>query len=391
MRNEKILIRELFDILLRNKLSIFLIFFITVGFSIQLTTFMKKKFKAEFEINVYSKYFQNPLISEIIPGVYNISEMRFTIDSMVKEAINDDFIDQIATDFNIYKLDTDELTLAKNRQLLRDRFSSFSTGGQSYKVNFTHNDPYEAKKIAERTLDKVKSKFIDSRIETIEMIKQMMIKRLQAFNASQKISTSGGDQALASKSPDVLKAELKKIETNISALSKQYNSQHPKIKSLLSRKKTVESWLEEFSQSSFSTTELSTITMPTDKVLNEKITSQFYSKYHNFNMALDIEKRSLESYIGIIKRPQLPAYPIWPKKRLFAGLGFLLAMIFAFIYIFIQEIMIPSKEELIKEEADKLNAVFLGSLSLSNIKQPKKELSKSTVENKKLIEEMHLS
>lgn len=385
MQNEKILIRDLFNILLKNKIAIFLIFIITIGFSIQLTSFMKKKYKAEFEINVYSKYFQNPLISEIVPGVYNISEMRFTIDSMVKEAINDDFIDQVAIDYNIYKLDTDELTLAKNRQLLRDRFSSYSTGGQSYKVNFTHSDPYEAKKIAEKTLDKVKSKFIDSRIETIEMIKQMMIKRLQAFNASQKISTNGGDQALASKSPDVLKAELKKIETNISALSKQYNSQHPKIKSLLTRKKTVEGWLEEFSQSSFSTTELLTITMPSDKVLNEKITSQFYSKYHNFNMALDIEKRSLESYIGIIKRPQIPAYPIWPKKRLFAAVGFLLAMVFAFIYVFISEIMIPSNEELLKDETLKLNSSYLGKIKVKGVNP--------NIDSKKIRsdDEIHLS
>jgi hypothetical protein len=45
-----------------------------------------------------------------------------------------------------------------------------------------------------------------------------MVKRLRSFNASQKISVKGGDKLLASKSPDVLRAELSKINTDIAAI-----------------------------------------------------------------------------------------------------------------------------------------------------------------------------
>tara|TARA_B100001971_G_scaffold215185_1_gene259372 strand:+ start:41343 stop:42506 length:1164 start_codon:yes stop_codon:yes gene_type:complete len=370
MNSEKVKIRELFSVLYRYKISIFLIFVITLGFSIQITTFLKKKYKSEFEINVYSKYFKNALISDIIPGVYQIPEMRFTIDSMVKEAISDDFIDQIATDFKIYSLDTDELTLAKNRQFLRNRFSAFSTGGQSYQVTFTDSDPYVAKLVAERTLDRVKAQFVNSRIETIEMVKQMMFNRLKALNASQKFSEKGSEKALASKSPDVLQAELDKINANYSALSKQYNTSHPKIQELLARKRTIEIWLEEFEQSSFSNSDVATsFSMPTDKLVNEQITSKFYTKYHDFNMALDIEKKSLESYIGVIKKPQLPTAAIWPKKRLFAAVGFILAMIFSFCYVFIKEVMVPGQSELLQIEAEKLGAVYLGKIDINAIKK----------------------
>lgn len=375
MNSEQVKLRELFGIFNKYKLPVFLIFVLTLGFSIQITTFLKKKYKSEFEINVYSKYFKNALISDIIPGVYQIPEMRFTIDSMVKEAISDDFIDQIATDFNIYELDTDEVTLAKNRQFLRDRFSAYSTGGQSYQVTFTDSDPYTAKLVAEITLDRVKAQFVNSRIETIEMVKQMMLIRLRALNASQKFTEKGSEKALASKSPDVLRAELKKINANYLALSKQYNESHPKIKELLTRKRTIENWLEEFSQNAFSDSEMATVSMPTDKTISEQITSKFYTKYHDFNMALDIEKKSLESYIGVIKKPQLPTAAIWPKKRLFAAVGFILAMIFSFCYVFIKEVMQPSHSELIKMEADELGAVYLGALN-TKIHNKNKELNK---------------
>lgn len=379
--SEKVLIKDVLLILKKYFVSILLIFVFVLGFSFSLTQFLTKKYKSHFEINVYSKYFKNPLISEIIPGVYNIPEMRFTIDSMVKEAINDDYIDEIAKEFDFYKLDTDEISLAKNRQLLRDRFSAFSTGGQSYKITFNDADPYVAKKVAEKTLAKVKSQFVDSRIATIEMVKQMMLSRLQAFNASQNISTKGSEKALASKSPDVLRAELVKIEANMSALSKQYNSTHPKLRELTRRKKTIKLWLEEFSQSSFASEELVALTMPTEKVISEQITSKFYTKYHDFTMALDIEKRSLESYIGVIQRPFLPTTPIWPKKRLFAAVGFLLALVFSFIYVFVKEILIPGKDELLLIEARNLNTLYLGEISAKSLNSREDQTTQHEAEN----------
>lgn len=212
----------------------------------------------------------------------------------------------------------------------------------------------------------------------------MMLRRLKSFNASQKMTTKGSEKALASKSPIVLTSELKKIESNIAALSKQYNITHPKIRELIARKKTIVNWLEEYKASNIEVIDTASFTMPTDKAVNGQLTGKFYAKYHDFNMALDIEKRSLESYIGIIKRPQLPTAPIWPKKRLFASVGFILALIFAFLYVFIKEIMIPSKKELLAIEAGNLNVEVLGVYSSNTtavktntigIKPVKEELS----------------
>lgn len=362
MQSDKVMLKDVFSVAWRYKYAAAIIMAISLGFSIQLTNWIEKKYKSQFEINVYSKYFQNPLISAIIPGVYNIPEMRFTIDSMVKEAISDDYIDQIAEDFNFYKLDGSEADLARNRQLLRDRFSYYSTSGQSYQVSFTYNDPYVAKKIANTTLDRVKGHFIDSRIETIEMVKQMMLKRLKALSASQRITKkSSSENALASKSPEVLSAELDKIDSDIAALSKQFNQAHPKIKGLQAKRKTIKSWLEEYKSGNYQGDDVAALAMPTDKLVNEQLTSKFYTKYHDFNMALDIEKKSLEGYIGIIKTPQFPTAPIWPKKRLFASVGFILGLVFAFIYIFIKEILTPSRRETMLIEAKALDTMFLGS------------------------------
>lgn len=360
MNTDKVFFRDLIKTINSYKKSIILIVVLSVAFCFQLTFWIEKQYTAMFEINVYSKYFQNPLISGVIPDVFNLPEMRFAIDSMVKEAISDDFIDQLGRKYNLYSGTKDEREMAKERQLLRDRFNYFSTGGQSYQISFSHSDPFIAKEIAEKTLTTVKDHIVGKRIKTIELVKEVMIKKLNSFNASQKFTEKGSEKALASKSPEVLKEELVKIETSISALSKQYSANHPIMLNLKQKQKTITNWLKEFDVSKVDTNVDLPMSVSHNKVITEQLSSKFYAKYHDFNIALEIEKKSLQNYIGIIKSPQLPTAPIWPKKRLFASLGFILGLVVAFIYVFICEIVVPSKDEKLAIEAEKLNTMILG-------------------------------
>lgn len=377
MTNDKVFIRSLLQTINSYKFRIFFIVAMCVGFSFQLSEWMDKKYVSLFEINVYSKYFQNPLISGVIPDVYNIPEMRFAIDSMIKEAISDEFIDEIGSEYKIYHLAQDDRALAQERQLLRDRFTYYSTGGQSYQVTFSHADPHVAKEIAERTLKVVKDHIITKRINTIELVKEVMIKKLNAFNASQKFTQQGSEKALASKSPDVLKEELVKVNTSIEALNKQYRDSHPIIQNLKGRQKQITQWLAEFDMTKIEGAVDLPMAMTHDKLVSEQLSSKFYAKYHDFNIALDIEKKSLQSYIGVIRRPQLPTAPMWPKKRLFACIGFILGLTLAFIYVYLSEVMTPSCHEQLGLEATKLGTIVLGSLP--KVKPPAKKSRKKIV------------
>lgn len=366
MTTDKVFIRDLFKTIQNYKKQIILIVVLTVAFCFQLTFWIEKQFTATFEINVYSKYFQNPLISGVIPDVYNIPEMRFAIDSMVKEAISDQFLDELGRKYKMSSGSKDEREIAKERQFIRDRFAYYSTGGQSYQISFSHSDPFIAKEVAEKTLAQVKDHIVGKRIKTIELVKDVMIRKLNSFNASQKFTQKGSEKALASKSPDVLKEELVKVNTSIAALSKQYSPNHPIMLNLKQRQKTISSWLKEFDMSKDDSAVDLPMSMSHDKIVSEQLSSKFYAKYHDFNIALEIEKKSLQNYIGLIKVPQLPTAPIWPKKRLFASLGFILGIVLAFIYVFMSEIMTSSKDEHLALEAEKLNSMVLGTIPKMN-------------------------
>lgn len=359
---DKVYIRDLVKTLKIYKVRIFFILSLAVGFSYQLTEWLPKKFTSSFEINVYSKYFQNPLISGVIPSLYNLPEMRSAIDSMVKEAISDDFLDQIGREYNLYPQHINEREQARQRQFLRDSFTHYPTGGQSYLVQFSHPDPHVAKEIVEKTLQLVKNHIIDTRIKTIELVKEVMIQKLNAFNASQKIVGPGTDKAMASKSPDVLREELVKVTNSIEAMGKQFRESHPIMKNLKHRQKTIQNWLSEYDLTKYDGKVDLPMAITHDRVIAEHLSSKFYTKYHDFNIALDIEKKSLKLYIGIMKRPQLPTAPVFPKKRLFVSLGFILGLVLAFIYVYLTEVMVPDRDEKLQSESRLLNAPVLGTM-----------------------------
>lgn len=372
---EKIYIRDFLSLLVFYKKPLAIIMVASVLCLVQLSFVLPKTYRSEFELNIYSKYFKNALISEVIPGMNSIAEMTQTTDSMVKETLNDEFIDQIGNEFKIYDKNLTPQQLSKAREQLRNRFEMYSTGGQSYKVSFSHGDPMVTFAVTKKVLDAVRATFINTRIETIENAKKTIQQKLESVNVTKQITEDSiSTNALASKNPNVLRSEIAKINSDLSALKMQFNVQHPRIVKLQQRKATIENWLREVEDESDLTRNKEAseegikeysdapLLMAGDKEISQNIASKLYTKFNDINVALDIERKSLPGYIGVIVAPQIPASPLFPKKRLFASLGFMIGLVLCFGYVFYNEIMQLSPTERARMMARDLKSEYFGVL-----------------------------
>lgn len=376
---EKIYIRDFIRLLLNYKWSIMGIMLISTLCMIQLSSILPKTFRSEFELNIYSNYFKNALISEVIPGMNSIAEMTQTTDSMVKETLNDQFIDEIGYDFNIYPEGLDTAGISKERQRLRDRFQMFSTGGQSYKVTFSHRDPNVTYEVTQKVMEAVRNTFINTRLETIENAKKTIVQKLESLRVTKQMSEDSiSVNALASKNPDVLRTEINKINADLDALKLQFNTQHPRIVKLEQRRSTLQSWLSEIEAEEASKIAAmretqnvnsenseyadSPLLMVGDKEISQNITSKMFTKFNDINVALDIERKSLSGYIGVIAAPQVPTAPLFPKKRLFASLGLLIGLVLCFGYVFVKEVTQLTPVEKAQAFAANLRTEYMGVL-----------------------------
>jgi|GEM_PF-2396336 len=345
--HEKVYIRDFLNMLKKHSKPLAIIMGGSLLFLIQLSFILPKSYKSEFSLNIYSKYFNNALIAELVPGINTSAEMTQTIDSMVKEVMNDDFIDEIGNKFQIYSKNMDLVQLSTERKLLREQFEIFNVGGNSFQVGFIYGDPVKTFEVTKFVLDRVRNHFINTRIDTIEIAQQTIQKKLESANVNSKFTGEGAGNNIVSKNPTVLLAEINKIDQEIGSLKLQFNANHPSIIKLEQRKKTIESWLSEMNvgkdeskDSRVSQDEkFAPLLMSSDKETSKNITAKLYTNFNNINIALDIERKSVASYIGLTVAPQLPTSALFPKKRLFASLGFIVGMIFCFIYVFYKEVM----------------------------------------------------
>lgn len=371
---EKVYIKDFLSLLVFYKKPLAIIMVASILCLVQLSFILPKTYRSEFELNIYSKYFKNALISEVIPGMNSIAEMTQTTDSMVKETLNDEFIDSIGKDFKIYPESMSPQQLSKAREQLRNRFEMYSTGGQSYHVSFSHGDPIVTFEVTKKVMDAVRATFINTRIETIENAKKTIQQKLESVNVTKQITDDSiSANALASKNPTVLRSEILKINTDLSALKMQFNVHHPRIVKLEQRKATIENWLKEVEDDKVpekdalnedGTKEYSDapLLMAGDREISQTIAAKLYTKFNDINVALDIERKSLPGYIGVIVAPQIPSSPLFPKKRLFASLGFMIGLICCFGYVFYNEIMSLSPSEKARRMAKELKGEYFGTM-----------------------------
>lgn len=363
---EKVYIREFFELLIRYKKQLVAIMVLSTMGLISLSFVLPKTYRSEFELTIYSRYFKNAFISEVIPGMGSMAEMTQTVDSMVKEVMNDQFIDELGKTYRIYPEKMTAQELAREREKLRDRFEMFSTGGQSYKMSFAHKDPQIAYDVTIKVMNTVRNYFIETRLETIESAKRTIQKKLESVNVTKHIKDNDTySTALAAKNPEVLNSEIQKINQDLAALKMQFNSSHPRIVKLEQRRSTIMNWLSEMKddRGAYKDFTDAPLLMASDNEISENIASKLYAKFNDINIALDIERKSLPSYIGVIQAPQMPTSPLFPKKRLFASLGFMIGLICCFAYVFFCEVMSLGPEEKARTMALELGGEYFGVLT----------------------------
>ena len=95
--------------------------------------------------------------------------MTDTINSMVREVMSDEYIDELGIEYKFYSdlRSSEELTTygdryqrARERMFLRERFKYYSTGVQSYKVLFSGKDPLITLEVTKKVLERIKTTFV---------------------------------------------------------------------------------------------------------------------------------------------------------------------------------------------------------------------------------------
>lgn len=330
---------------------------------------LPKKYKSFGVLNVYTKYFKNPLVGEVITELQNTDEIKNNLESLIYEAIDDDFINKMAERYNLYQ-SNNQIKINAERELLRQKFQITALGHQSFQLGFLHSDPVVAKEVAQAILHEVIGSLVKHRKKQISDIKESIRKRIEVMNFGQGKFTN----PLASEKPEILARDLIRIRSEIKALRHQFSDTHPQIQELMAKEKIVSKWLAnsplkpgdaEVDPTINERDQMPIISGDSKGAMNE-ISKDLLIKYNYLNIISELENTDLPDYIGIIQYPQIPPSPIFPNKSLFLIFGLLIGIVLSAIIILFEDYVLGGNIPIQIRISQKLKIAYLGKLPVLN-------------------------
>jgi len=292
---------------------------------------LPKKFKSASQITIYARYFQNPLIKDFISEQYDPSEMKTQRESIIQQALNDDFLDRVGTEFKLFRKALSDPKHGSEREDFRKHFEVFSLSSESYQIGFIWDKPQIAQDVAKETTDEVIQTLVSQRRKTITNVRNAIRARME----SMVLFKNTGLKSLGSSSRAQIEAQLEQIRAQIHSLLQQYTERHPKVLQLRAREQILQKYLKNNSSISpplareaRESDDLPPLRSAPETLSGSSIDSgskevyqDLFRKYNYLNVAIDMEKADDVNYYALVSAPSLPLSPVSPKFLNFLGYG----------------------------------------------------------------------
>ena len=373
MKEESLEVRDVIALLLRNFWVVALTTIICLSIAVSISFVLPKSFKSRSILNIQASYFQNPLINDLITDVHDPGEIRAQRSSLLRLALDEQYVDSLAMKYGVYQSKRNDATRALERELFMERIQYYSLSPTTFQISVIANDPALSQKMTGEVLKQMMTTLVDTRADSLQKTRNSIQAHVEALGKALRDSAGPA----ASKHPEALRGELERVKANIETLLLRFTELHPEIVKLRKQEKSISDSLELAGNIPNTKPSLSFVN-PQAKEPTQDVYNDLLRKLSYLNIVLDMEAdRDSVSYLGIIEQPTLPTKAFFPNKKLFAmlglGVGILLSAMFV-IFLELRRRLYVTPEQ----ASDLLEIPYLGELpALPETQQANKLLSAS--------------
>ncbi len=311
---------------------------------------LPKRYKSFFELSIYSTYFQNPMIRDFTPEIFDSAEMRAQREGLIRQAMSPEFLDALGQKYGMYAsrtpglfqrflsflgkkygvyLTTREMRArSEERKDLMARIQVLNLNSDTFQVSFAYSNPDVTYHVIQDIHGQVTRGLLDVRRNNLTGIHNAIEKRLEAL--ASRLPTLDKAPSSPSALPPrltehseanvpMVEEELADVRSQLRVLTARYTDEHPLVKELRDREKSLMSLAN--ASSSGSKEKPLAIRVPQDAAA--EIYRELTKKLNYLNVALDSDQFHASDFFATLASPLYPASPLWPKKSLFClwGLG----------------------------------------------------------------------
>jgi hypothetical protein len=309
---------------------------------------LPKRYKSSFVLSIYSHYFQSPLIRDIMPEIYDSSEMRAQREALIRQALTPEYLDSLGEKYGIYApksqgllgrfssflgkkygvyLTTREMkTRSDERRALIKRIEIINLKSDTFQVSFLHSDPDVTLNVAKDIHEHVTKSLMDARRNNLSALQNAIEKRLNTLaNKLPSLDAppvGSPESARAVPSLPAVEEELADVRSQLRVLTARYTEEHPLVRELRGRERSL-SQLAVAAGGSASASAGRSVAVRIPQDAASEIYRELTKKLNYLTVSLDADPQHQADYFATLETPLYPTSPLWPKKGLFLiwGLG----------------------------------------------------------------------
>jgi len=315
--SESINMLQLGSLLKRNLVMVLISVCFTTLIALLLAIYLPHRFKSKAVLSIQSGYFQHPLVNDLISETQDPSEMSSQRLSLLRLALNDQFLDKLGTTYQIYKHPSDNNFRVLERESLFRQIEYFSVSPTSFQISISTDNPETSYKVTTEILDQMTSILVGQRYQTFMKARDSILKQAKLLESTLSSPAHAPQQ-------DALRAELASMESNLASLRARFTEQHPDVMRMKSLTQALEAKLKLIPNTANQGTDdyTSVFLSPASRASTQQIFDDLLKKLSHLNIVLEMERNRQDvSYLAIIEQPTIPTKPTFPDPVQFVLIG----------------------------------------------------------------------
>lgn len=280
-----------------------------------------KRYKIQCVVGISTQYFQNPLVRDFLPETFDSQEIRAQRDAIIRQALNHKFLESIGNRYKLFGKNKDpkDVTSFDLDQLGRS-FEVVPAGPTSFLLGLFSDDPQKGYQIVQEFLNHIRQTLGEERTSTLSRLHDAIRNRLEALSSGEH--NAGMNPVLLSR-PDLVKAEIGRVQEEISRLKESYSEKHPRVVLLHKRLDELDGYLRLNNSVEKTPARMRAASFSSVRVdpSSKDLFTDLLRKFHYLEVVIFLDQSSQESYLTILQEPFVPQNPVWPKRVIFLVWG----------------------------------------------------------------------
>lgn len=308
--------KQFLEVLLRQKNLILGTIAIAVVGTMVAFKFVPKKYKVQTTISIQTQYFQVPLVRDFMPETFDGGELRSQREAILRRALDHKYLLDLGKRYQLFGKMSDDAIKTADLEDLSHRFEIVPAGPTSFLIGFFSPSPEAGYNVLVDIIGHIKQTLAQERRTTLLRLHDAIEEQLESLSAGGRQVV--GDPTDRDMRPELVKKEIDRLESELSALKTTYSPRHPKIAELSKRLETLQKWLV-VNPEVEAARKVRSLNFSGSKVdpASKELFEEMLKKYHYLEVAIYLDEQSRDTYMSILQEPYVPRAPLWPKRPVF--------------------------------------------------------------------------